>query len=298
MSFRSMRDGDGAHEQTRSEGIGSFLRSLLAGIPWSECTESKEEMTLAAPAAGRIRVNNGNGKTRVIGEDRDDVALRIHRRARAESQEAAAEVLEAIRIDSADVSGKLVLDVHTPRKWNRHGHAHLELRVPRGSHITVEANNGKVCVEGMRARVCARSSNGAVRVSDVVGDVEVTTSNAKVCCDGTCGRLLARSSNGKIELADHRGSVDATTSNGLIRASLEEVGAEGVVLATSNGRIVLELPEQVDAEVDLRVDNGVIRTLRDLETRHGDSAGRLRGKLGRGGAPIKLRTSNGTISLR
>ena len=299
MAFKSMRDDDSdSREDTRSEGIGAFLRNLLSGIPWSECAESEEEMTLAAPAAGKIQVNNGNGRTRVVGEDRDDVAICIQRRARAETDEAAAEVLDAIRIESADVAGSLVLDVHTPRKWNRHGHAHLELRVPRGSQIIIEANNGKVCVQGMRSRVCARSSNGSVRISDVVGDIEVTTSNAKVSCDCTCGRLLARSSNGKIELADHRGSVDASTSNGLIRASLEEMGKDGVVLATSNGRIVLELPEEIDAEVDLRVDNGVIRMLRELETRRGDSAGRLRGKLGRGGAPIKLRTSNGTISLR
>ena len=32
------------------------------------------------------------------------------------------------------------------------------------------------------------------------------------------------------------------------------------MLATSNGRIALELPEEVDGDVDIRVDNGVIRT--------------------------------------
>jgi hypothetical protein len=71
------------------------------------------------------------------------------------------------------------------------------------------------------------------------------------------------------------------------------------VLATSNGRIVLELPDHVDADVDVRVENGVIRSSREVDTPSGDQrAGRLRGKLGRGGVPIKLRTSNGTISLR
>ena len=94
---------------------------------------------------------------------------------------------------------------------------------------------------------------------------------------------------------DHLHAVVHRLTSGVLS---DELGGEGVVLATSNGRIVLELPDEVDAEVDMRVDNGVIRTLRELTTRRGDSAGRLRGKLGRGGAPIKLRTSNGTISLR
>jgi hypothetical protein len=70
------------------------------------------------------------------------------------------------------------------------------------------------------------------------------------------------------------------------------------MLATSNGRIVLELPEEVDAEMDILVDNGVIRNDRCIATSGSESAGHVRGRLGRGGPLIKLRTSNGTISVR
>ena len=61
---------------------------------------------------------------------------------------------------------------------------------------------------------------------------------------------------------------------------------------------MLELPEEVDAEVDLHVDNGVIRNDRQLVRGTRETNGRVRGTLGRGGIPIKLRTSNGSISLR
>ena len=103
--------------------------------------------------------------------------------------------------------------------------------------------------------------------------------------------------NGKIEISSHRGSIDAATSNGLIRASLAELRGP-LVLATSNGRIALELPEGVDADVDARVDNGMIRNQRSLDRCTHSSGGRLAGTLGHGGIPIKLRTSNGSISLR
>jgi hypothetical protein len=92
--------------------------------------------------------------------------------------------------------------------------------------------------------------------------------------------------------------VDASTSNGLIRASVEELGPSGVLLATSNGRIVLEIPDDASASVDVRVDNGVIRNELELDDATRSSDGRLRGQLGEGGAPIKLRTSNGSITLR
>ena len=280
-------------------GIGSFLRSLFEGVPWSDRAESEETRCLAAPSSGLIRVHNANGRTSVVGEDRTDVAIRAQKVARAESEQGATALLEASRLlHDRTADEVLEFEVDVPSKWNRRGHVNLELRVPRGSSVEIVAANGRVAVAGLRGAVRARSSNGSVELSDVVGDVNVATSNAKVCCCDTRGKLVARSSNGKIELEDHCGSVDASTSNGLIRASVEELGSGGVQLATSNGRIVLELPDEVDAEVDIRVDNGVIRNDRPLCKAARERSGQLRGRLGSGGAPIRLRTSNGSISLR
>jgi hypothetical protein len=278
-------------------GFGSFLRSLLAGVPWSERAETEEITNLDRPPSGLLRIHNANGSTRVIGEERADIQVKATKVARAESAEAAAELLESIRLIHGN-GHALDLEVDVPGKWNRRGHVNLEISVPKGTSVEVIASNGRVGIECLRAAVRARSSNGAVDISDVVGDVEVATSNAKVCCTCTCGRLVARSSNGKIELEEHRGSVDASTSNGLIRASMEAMGEDGVQLATSNGRIVLELPDEVDGEVDIRVDNGVIRNERKLCKATRERTGQLRGRLGAGGAPIKLRTSNGSVSLR
>lgn len=285
-------------ESTRSGGLGGLLRSLLAGIPWSDHAEAEESFDLDAPVSGNLKIRNANGKTRVIGEEREDIGVRAIKHARAESADAAERLLDEINLNATDLPETLQLEVEIPKRWNRHGHVHLEVRVPRALRISVYAANGKLCLSGLRGSVHARSNNGPVKVSDVIGDIEVNTSNAKVSCDGTCGRLRARSSNGKIELDDHRGSVDAETSNGVICASLDELGEEGVILSTSNGRILLELPDVVDADLDMRVDNGVIRNSRVLDGQSGEANGRVRGRLGKGGSPIKLRTSNGTISLR
>jgi len=279
-------------------GLGGFLRTLLAGIPWSERVEGVDTLHFPSPGSCVLRIQNANGKTCVQGEDRDDIEVKTIKSARAESSEAASQLLDEIRVVDAELGGALSLEVEIPRKWNRHGSVNLEVRVPRKLRVEVTASNGKVNIAGLRSSVKARSSNGSVTVSDVVGDVDIMTSNAKVECSETCGRLIARSSNGKVELDGHRGSIDASTSNGLISASVDEVAREGVVLATSNGRIVLDLPEKVDGDVDLQVDNGVIRNDRSLGGGTRETNGRVRGTLGRGGAPIRLRTSNGSIALR
>src|SRR4030042_284785 len=101
-----------------------------------------------------------------------------------------------------------------PGRGNRRGRVDMELRIPRELTVQVTAANGKVCVQGLRGSVRARSSNGAVRIEDVIGNPEIATSNAKVSCLCTCGHLTARSSNGTIELEDHRGSGEAGTPNG------------------------------------------------------------------------------------
>jgi hypothetical protein len=278
-------------------GFTGFLRSLLKGIPWSERVESKETIQVDAPVGGTLRIHNSNGRTRITGEDRSDIEVMSLKTARAETEEAATELLEEIRLVFHETPEGLDLEVDVPRKWNRRGSANLCVRLPRSMILAVAAANGRVDVSGIRGPVKARSTNGSVSVSDVVGDVEVATSNAKVSCSCTCGRLLARSSNGKIEIDQHRGSIDASTSNGLIRAALEEVGQNGVHLATSNGRIVLDLPDDTDADVDIRVDNGVIRNDRPLRKTTRETGGRVVGRLGSGGPQIKLRTSNGSISL-
>ncbi len=295
MSFR--RTGSDANCEGES-GFTGFLRSLLAGIPWRERADGEETIELEPPSGGVLRIHNANGRTRLCGEDRETIEVHASKTARAETEEAAEALLDEIRIATAEVGDALELDVEVPRKWNRRGHANLEVRLPRNLRVEVIAANGRVDVEGMRASVAVRSSNGSAILDDVVGDINVATSNAKVSCSCTCGRIVARSSNGKIEIDAHRGSVDASTSNGLIRACLQAVGKHGVNLATSNGRIALELPDPVDADVDIRVDNGVIRNDRTLCQATRETNGRVRGRLGTGGALIKLRTSNGSISLR
>jgi len=280
-------------------GFGKFIETLLAGIPWSERAEKTETLHVPRPPGGNLRIDNANGRTRVVGEDRGDIEIQLSKAARAESVEQARQLVEAIHVvPSEDAAGDLNLDVEIPGRWNRRGRVDLELRIPRELKVQVTAANGKICVQGLRDSVRARSSNGAVRIEDVIGDVEIHTSNAKVSCSCTCGHLAARSSNGRIELEDHRGSVDAATSNGTIHCEIEDVGKSGVILSTSNGRIVLDLPEEVDGDVDIRVDNGMIRNSRELDPLSRERSGRVKGTLGRGGTPIRLRASNGTISLR
>jgi len=284
--------------QVSGPGFGGLLRSLFSRMPWGESASRNEVLVVPAPSGRAISVHNANGKTRVVGEDREDIEIRVHKSVRADCADLATKLLDAIRVQSSGQVDVLEIEVQIPRKCSKHAVAHLELCVPRDTTVALSSTNGKICCEGLDRPIRARSSNGSVSICEVNGDIDVTTANAKVACRCTRGHLRARSSNGKIEVGGHRGSLDASTSNGVIRASLDALGDPGVSLTTSNGRIVLDLPEQPDADVDIRVENGLIRNDLTLEDQTGDGGGRIRGRVGKGGTPIRLRTSNGTVSLR
>ena len=297
MGAHERRGGEGTRPRFANGLLGGFLRGLVSGIPWSEAAEGEETLRLDAPQNNIVHIHNANGRTNIVGEERDDIEVTATKQARAECPIAAEELIGTMGISAEEVAGTLEIDVEIPRKWNRHGRVSLTIRVPSGVKVEASSSNGKVNICGMRADVQARSGNGSVRIQDVIGNLNLSAANAKVCCKHTCGRLEARSSNGNVELHDHEGGIDAITQNGSIRASVTKLSDDGVKLATSNGRIVLDLPEQVDAEVDVRVDNGIIRNDRSDDPGIIESTGRLRGKIGKGGPVIKLRTSNGTVSI-
>jgi hypothetical protein len=298
MKLSSDHSQDGLHDETSGPGFGGLLRSLFSRLPWGEMCSEEETLIVPAPAGRAISIRNANGKTRVLGEERDDIEIRVLKSVRADCPDSAAKLFDSIRLQNSGATDVLEIEVQIPRKCSRHGIANLELHVPRDTTVALSSTNGKIRLESLDRSIQARSSNGSVSIFEVKGDIDVTTANAKVACHSTHGHLRARSSNGKIEVGAHHGSVDASTSNGVIKASIDSLGEVGVSLTTSNGRIALELPDNPDADIDIRVENGLIRNDLDLEEQSADSTGRVLGRAGKGGPPIRLRTSNGTISLR
>lgn len=124
------------------------------------------------------------------------------------------------------------------------------------------------------------NTNGGIKVTEVAGNHELDTTN------------------GRIELVRCAGSLDAATTNGGIAAELVKLSpGQKNSLSTTNGRIVVTVPANFAAEVDAGTTNGSIKTdLPVATTRAGDN--RLRGTINGGGAPLRLRTTNGGIEIR
>ncbi len=128
--------------------------------------------------------------------------------------------------------------------------------------------------------------------------LNVETTNGAIEVNGVSGTLKIETTNGAIRLDRCAGSVDGETTNGRITAELLSVDrAQTNRLSTTNGKIVLTVPSSLAAEIDASTTNGSIDSELAVTT-HSVGRHSLRGTINGGGAPLRLRTTNGSIEIR
>ena len=164
--------------------------------------------------------------------------------------------------------------------------------------------------EGDRENVCAPGSGG--RMNTRRNDVEVEfhvrvpagvpfvarTVNGEVEALDLEGDVTAVTVNGDIDVTTS-GVAEAETVNGSIDVAMQAVpAAQGLSFSTVNGSIRLDLPNDVDAELDARWLNGELES--DLPIMLSGRMGRraARGTLGDGGPLLDVSTVNGSIRIR
>ena len=131
--------------------------------------------------------------------------------------------------------------------------------------MTAHTGDGSISIEAARGRVEASSGDGSIDV------------------------------NGKFELLDVR-SGDAS-----VRASVDEgsMVKSDWSITTGDGSIALRLPSNIDAELDAESNDGRVHAngFNGLSTNRGDDRGSVRGRLGKGGRTLRVRSGDGSISI-
>lgn len=121
--------------------------------------------------------------------------------------------------------------------------------------------------------------------------------NATIRAEDLTANVRAQTVNGSVRLSTSQGA-SAKTVNGSIRASFGETSWEGeAVFETMNGSIRLEVPAQINVNLEIRTSNGRITTEGLPITTTRSSRRRVEGTLGEGGPDLRLKTVNGSITL-
>lgn len=240
-----------------------------------------------------------DGAVRVEAWDEPEVLVTI--RKRAEDLETA-RALETRVLQEGD---RITVDVPAPQRRTTVGinvgrSASMEVRVPRGSDVQVRTGDGAIDITGIAGRVEARSGDGAIRGTALHGDVVVSTGDGSIGLDDTTGRLDLHSGDGSITAHGTFELVKARTGDGSVSIRVRPGSriAGDWEITTGDGSVSLELPAGLDAELDAYTGDGRVSVDGLGVDQPARSERNLRARLGAGGSALKVRTGDGSITLR
>jgi DUF4097 and DUF4098 domain-containing protein YvlB len=138
--------------------------------------------------------------------------------------------------------------------------------------------------------------NGRISIENASGDSNIETMNGKIEINNLSGTISARSANGGIIAHKTAGISSLETSNGVIDVEIDGIKND-IDLKTGNGKINLNMPKNIDAEVELKTSLGKI-SVTGFESAKSSSFGNsFEGRFGNGGRRIRAVTSIGKIEL-
>ncbi len=212
--------------------------------------------------AGPLTVDAGrNGGIRVTGWDRNEIRVRAVVQGHGRTEERAREMTSQVHVQTG---GHRVQSTGPETSRNEWWSVSYRIDVPRQNDLDLDANNGGITIDGVSGTIRFDTSNGGVRLHELGGSVR------------------GRTRNGGLNV----------TLNG------DRWNGEGLDVETTNGGVTLSIPDGFNAELETRTVNGSFRTdypitiQGELNYRRGLST-----RLGSGGAPVRVRTTNGGLRI-
>ena len=216
------------------------------------------QQTYPLPAGGVFQLSNVNGSDEVTGWERNEVEVHAVKSVKRHPSD-----LQRVHIEVQARASSVAVETRYPQDDGVEVYVEYRIRVPHRVLLSrVATVNGGVRVTGVEAAGEVRSVNGNVEVL------------------GSAGRLSAR------------------TTNGNVRLELRQLDDGGpLVLETVNGSVVLAIPPNAGAELDVRSLNGDFRSELPVTTKGSFDSRHFRGRLGSGGSLIRISTVNGGIRV-
>lgn len=218
------------------------------------------EQTLAMSGSPIAIDGRQNGGISVKGWDQNQVLVRARVQTGAPTAAEAADLARQIRIE---VGGGKIFASGPENRRNYHWDVSYEVFVPRRADLSLETHNGGISISEVNGKIDFTALNGGVVLRRVGGTVRGSTTN---------GGLV-------VELSGDRWD------------------GETLDVRTTNGGIVLSVPENYSANLETGTVNGGINVDFPV-TVQGKINKQLAVNLGSGGATVKAMTTNGGVRVK
>jgi DUF4097 and DUF4098 domain-containing protein YvlB len=292
----------------RSFGAAAALAVLVAGpgcivigADQARYVE-REDKRFAVTGKPDVSLSTFDGPIEIRTSDRPEVSVTIEKRA---FNKAAA---SRIDVHTEQNGNHIVVDVRLPKAAHvfvigfSNTSAKLIVTMPASADVHASSGDGSIDVEGLNGALNLRSGDGSIRGRDLAGDLTVHTGDGSIKLERVNGALDADTGDGSVTADGALTSVRVHSGDGsvTIRAATGSATDADWSITTGDGSVVLEVADAFGGELDAHTGDGHIRmddvTLSNVTGQIGKSS--VRGRLGAGGHAVKVRTGDGSITLK
>lgn len=270
----------------------------------SDNARAERQVELSAPMTpdATFSARTNDGTVTVDGQDTSECRVLATIRTHARTQERAEELAEQIQVRLEPSSSGVAVVIDRPAVIRNAGFGvTLDVVTPRRTNLELDTSDGSIHIRNIQGAMSATTSDGDIDAGNTEGDMVLRTSDGSIRLNRVrAGHLQARTSDGSIRGENIAAvNLNGHTSDGSITIALDTDGpaAPQIEMTTSDGNITLTTPPGLSATVDASVSDGSIHTELPL-TIQGRVGKSLHGTIGYGEGYIRLRTSDGSITIR
>jgi DUF4097 and DUF4098 domain-containing protein YvlB len=214
-----------------------------------------------APSGSTIAIDGKrNGGVSVKGWDQNQILVRARVQTAAPTAQEAEALAREIRIETG---GSKIFASGPENRPDYHWDVSYEVLVPRRSDVSIETHNGGITIAEVNGHIDFSAMNGGVVLKKVAGTVKGSTTNGGLHIELTGDRWEGE-------------TLDVSTTNGGVVMSIPENYSANLQTGTVNGGISVDFPVTVQ----------------------GDLKKQLAVNLGSGGATVRAMTTNGGVRIR
>jgi len=265
------------------------------------------EKSYAVRAPARVIVSNIDGFVHVDSWDRNEVSVKGAVSLKAKNEKEAQKLMKEINVIITHEDQLVSVKVerkkrqglsqlfHLPSDWR----VDLQLMVPKECDVSASSVDGALRASGLKGTHKLSTVDGAIEARDIDGRVECRTVDGSCYLSNVRGTVEARTTDGGIRIDGILTGLKASTVDGSIRvAALEgSAVAEKWRISGVSGSINLAVPGSMSADLDARTVDGHISI--DVPSLVGTiSQRKVSAKLGKGGNPVSISTTDGSISVK
>jgi DUF4097 and DUF4098 domain-containing protein YvlB len=208
-----------------------------------------------------------------------------------------------VTITESQTGNRVDIEVRLPKQRFELGMGQRSIavvvRVPKEADLDVRTGDGSILVQPVSGRVSLSTGDGSITVEGAQGEIRLHTGDGSIRATGLSGRLEADTGDGHMNVRGRFDALDLHTGDGGIEAAAEAGSRVETAwsLRSGDGGITLRLPEGLGAELDAHTGDGGIRLEKPVTVTGTIRDNTVRGTLGPGGAPLRVRTGDGSIRL-